>query len=125
MTQQKQLLKEPRTIMFRVRVAVTEKALLEQSAKEHGLTLSDWVRKKALGSKPIRRKPKPEQETFLQILAALGKAGSNLNQVSRQLNRKQERLEFEVPIEEISGLLTAFKQISQELRTVIYGGNKG
>ena len=64
-------------------------------------------------------------EVFVRILAALGKCGSNLNQVARQLNRKQENFEFEVPIDAIDYLTKEFKEISAQLRKTLHGNRKG
>lgn len=124
MTGQKRTGAQARSIMLRVRVNTAEKALLEQKAKEAELSLSDWVRGKAIGTKPITRKASPDREVLLLILAALGKTGSNLNQIARQLNRKQERVELEVPVRDIMRLLDELKEISEQLRASFYGGNK-
>lgn len=126
MTQQTKSGANRRVIMLRLRVTVAEKTLLASRSLSAGMTLSDWVRMKAIDTKPIGpSKVKPEQEPFLRILAQLGKCGSNLNQIARQLNRKSDNAEFEVPVAEIVRLLQEFKMISQELRALLHGNHKG
>ena len=125
MAGQKRTKAHSRSIMLRVRVNPAEKNSLEQKAKEAELSLSDWVRSRAIGAKPLTRKASPDREVLLRILAALGKTGSNLNQVARQLNRKQENFEFDVPVREIMRLLDELKEISEQLRASFYGGHKG
>lgn len=125
MTGQKRTGAQSRSIMLRVRVSPAEKALLQQKAGNAELSLSDWVRGRAIDAKPLTRKASPDREVLLRILAALGKTGSNLNQVARQLNRKQENVEFEIPVREIMRLLDELKTISEQLRAAFYGGDKG
>lgn len=124
MTQDKSTGADKRTVTVPVRVTVAEKAKLKQLAEEAGLTLSDWIRKKSIGSKPLLRKPPPDREILLRYLAMYGRIGSLLNQTVRQLNRKQHNDEFEVPIATIEMLLNDFKTISNQLREVFNHGNK-
>lgn len=81
---------EKRDIIVRVRFTMIEKQKLVEAADNAGLTPSDFVRVKTLGAAPVMRKPSPEREGFIKALAELGKIGSNVNQVSRALNRKNE-----------------------------------
>ena len=99
-----------------VRVTVAEKTKLKIASKEAGLTLSDWIRSKAINSKPLLRKTNPDREVLLRLLAAFGKAGSNLNQIARQLNRRQEADEFEVPVKMIVFILDEIKAVTKQLR---------
>lgn len=103
-----------------VRVTVAEKTKLKTASKEAGLTLSDWIRSKAINSKPLLRKPNPDREVLLRLLAAFGKSGSNLNQIARQLNRRQEADEFEVPVKMIGFILDEIKAVTKQLREIFY-----
>lgn len=117
--------RQARTSKLEVRVSLAEKKQIKAMAKEAGLTLSDWIRNKAIGSKPLLRKPTPDREILLRFLAAFGKAGSNLNQVARQLNRKQESEEFEIPLAYINQLLTDMKNLTDKLRNIFNNDRQG
>ena len=92
---------------------------MEESATEAGLFLSDWIRMRAVDAMPQLRKPSPDREVLLRLLAALGKIGSNLNQVSRQLNRKQDSPEFILPLETILYAVEGFRTIVNQLRKTL------
>jgi hypothetical protein len=115
---------EKRTVMLRLRVSNHEKERLQELSKNAGLSLSDWIRKEAIGSKPVLRKPTPYRETLLRLLGSLNKQGSLLNQVARQLNRKQDSDEFEVPIETINDLLEKLKALTTEIRNEFKHGSE-
>ncbi len=115
---------EKLSAMVPVRVTVAEKEKLKKIADEDGLTLSDWIRKKLMGSKPRFRKPTPDREVLLRLLAAYGKAGSNLNQIARQLNRKQDSQEFEMPLANINQLLSDMKSLTDTLRKALSDGRQ-
>lgn len=116
---------EKRTVTVPVRVTVTEKTKLKQLADEAGFTLSDWIRNKAIGSKPLLRKPSPDREIMLRFLASFGKAASNLNQLQRSINRKQHSEEFELPLATINYLLGELKTVTDKLRNVFRNDNQG
>ena len=86
-----------RTHTIRVRVNDGEKSSIEQNAKFAGRTPSDFLR--GLGTdhiaKPERIVPTPDREILHRLLAEINKIGSNLNQIARQLNRKQDSPELQ------------------------------
>ncbi len=84
-----------RTGVVRVRVTLSEKSRLSQNAKEASLTPSDFLRGLALGAKPSRNVPTPDREALLKLLAELNMQGSNLNQIARALNRRQDSPELQ------------------------------
>lgn len=79
---------EKRDIVIRVRLTRPEKKHLLNAAEIEGLTLSDFLRLRALSTLPRRRKPSVERAAFILGLAELGKIGSNVNQIARALNRR-------------------------------------
>jgi len=81
---------DTRDITIRVRVTPAEKLRIWELAAEAGLTPSDFMRVKSLGSVPLRRVALPERTTLLNFLAELGKIGSNVNQIARALNRRAD-----------------------------------
>jgi predicted PhzF superfamily epimerase YddE/YHI9 len=114
---------QKRTCSLRVRVTKAEKEQLENLAKEHGLNVSDWMRSKTLGTKPRLRKLTPDREIQLKFLAAFGKAGSNLNQLARQLNRRQDSDEYELPLKAIEYVLREVKDIAIMIRNIYTNGH--
>ncbi len=111
-----------RTLVVRLRVNVTEKKKLERMAIEAGLSLSDWIRSQAIDVTPIFRKPSPDREVLLRLLSELGKIGSNINQISRHMNRKQEN--FTVPLEVIAYALEGLKTLTTHLREILEHGQQ-
>lgn len=72
-----------------VRLTDGEHEALSGRAESAGLTLADYIRSQALGAKPLRARVRPavERAELARILAELGKLGSNVNQIARNLNR--------------------------------------
>jgi hypothetical protein len=70
------------------RATAAERAELDALAERAGLSLSSYVRGCALSAPTTRavRRPTVERAALSQILAQLGKCGSNLNQIARVLN---------------------------------------
>jgi len=81
---------DKRTLMVYVRMTATEKSKLQTLSQNAGLTPSDFIRAKTLGVAPLMKKATPEREGFIKALTELNKVGSNVNQVARALNRKNE-----------------------------------
>jgi len=76
--------------MVRVRFTLAEKSSLQRQANEAGLTLSDYVRNRTVGGKPQTVKATPERRNLIKLTGELNKAGSNVNQIARALNRRDE-----------------------------------
>lgn len=76
--------------VIRVRFTAGERTRLFKIAEERGLTLSDFIRVLALNAVPLRRRANPYRAALIKGLAELGKIGSNVNQMARALNRRQE-----------------------------------
>lgn len=126
MTTEKKTGEYGRPVMVRFRVSLLEKSALIESAREAGLSMSDWLRQKAIGSKPRLRGPSPDREILLGFMATMGRNTSLANQIARQLNRKQENFEFEIPIRDIELLIAEMKQLTDTLRTLYtYGNSEG
>jgi len=71
-----------------MRLTAGERAALEEAAARVGLTAAAYVRAKCIGTPTDRasRRPTVERAALAQMLAQLGKCGSNLNQIARVLN---------------------------------------
>ena len=83
-----------REFVIRTRVTASEKSAIQRNAKEAGLTTSDFLRGLAIAARPARKVPTPDRELLLKILAELNMNGSNLNQIARALNRRQDSAEL-------------------------------
>ena len=79
-----------RTETIRFRVTQDEKNGLWLNASQAGFTPSDFIRSRVLGAKPARRVPNANQELLIRLKGEVGKLGSNINQIARALNRRQE-----------------------------------
>src|SRR5699024_4135090 len=88
--------KEPKQISFRV--SENEYSKLKQSAETLNLSVPQFVKSKALGSRLVR--PKFDKETRTQIAKELSGIGNNLNQISRVLNIKTQKNE-DIPNEDL------------------------
>jgi uncharacterized protein (DUF1778 family) len=73
-------------VLVQLRLTVEEKALLQLFAKCLGLTLTDFVKSRTLQKPPRIRKASFDREVLIQLLAELGKLGSNVNQIAKFMN---------------------------------------
>src|SRR5690349_8693889 len=72
-----------------VRFTPAEREELEALADREGLTLGSYVRSRSLEQPTTRavRRPTVAVQLLGGLLAQIGKIGSNLNQIARQLNQ--------------------------------------
>ncbi|WP_179214744.1 plasmid mobilization protein [Octadecabacter ascidiaceicola] len=73
-----------RTVLLRVRCTEEERASWADKARAEERSLSDYTRH-VLSSEPMRRRVHPP-EVDPTLLAAVGRTGNNLNQISHALN---------------------------------------
>lgn len=73
-----------RELVLRVRCSQEERTSWLNKARTEECTLSDYARH-LLSREPMRRRARPP-EVDPKLLAAVGRLGSNLNQISRALN---------------------------------------
>ncbi len=76
---------EKRDAVFRFRVNAAEKEIIKQNAAREGLSISDYVRKRA-----DEAHSGLDRNSLIRLLAEAGKQGSNLNQIARALNIENE-----------------------------------
>jgi hypothetical protein len=82
---------DKRDFTIRVRVTAAEKLRIWQMAADSGYTPSDYMRLRTMAAtQPLRRVPTPDREVLLNFMAELGKIGSNVNQIARSLNSRDE-----------------------------------
>lgn len=126
MKEKKQKQSQQRTRRLHIRLNEQEKNQLSAMAKEHGLSISDLVRVTITRSQPVAPKAKPDRAVFIQTLAALGKIGSNVNQIAHELHR--ERIVgngHHVPDRIIEGALSGVKTLSDQLIHILHDGAQG
>lgn len=111
-----------RNIMLRLRLTAAEKKSLQAVADNAGLSISDFVRGKALASSPLHRKATPERAALIKGLAGLGKIGSNLNQIARSANRLQNDA-MPLPQQIIDDALAQIESLSQHLIKILSHGD--
>lgn len=73
-----------RELVLRVRCSEDERADWERKARAQELSLSKYARH-LLSGEPMQRRARPP-EVDPMLLAAVGRAGNNLNQIARALN---------------------------------------
>lgn len=80
---------DPRERVIRVRCTDTDLATISAAAAQAGMTVSAYMRHQATGTAGPRatRRPPVEVATLSRVLAALGKLGSNVNQIAHAYNR--------------------------------------
>lgn len=113
-----------RNLVVRLRVNMTEKKKLERMSVEAGLSLSDWIRSQAIDVTPLFSKPNPDREVLLRLLSELGMVGSNINQIAKQMNRKQNSEDYIVPLEVIAYALEGLKTLTTHLREILEHGKQ-
>ena len=80
--------KRQRTSFVGFRATQAELDKIDEKVERTGLTRSAFARASMIDAPemPATRRPPVERATLAAILAQLGKCGSNLNQIARQLN---------------------------------------
>ena len=73
-----------RELVLRVRCSEEERAAWLRKARAQERSLSDYARH-VLSAEPMQRRARPP-EVDTVLLAAVGRAGNNLNQIARALN---------------------------------------
>jgi hypothetical protein len=99
-----------------VRFSPSEREELEALADREGLTLGSYVRSRSLEQPTTRavRRPTVAVKLLGGLLAQIGKIGSNLNQIARQLNQGAT-----LPLSEIETALGEHRQILAAIITVL------
>jgi uncharacterized protein (DUF1778 family) len=117
---------ERRCKRLEIRLTDAEEQLLKAIAADGGLSISEHIRKVALGSKPRVVKASPERAAFIQGLAALGKMGSNVNQIAKALNTDlAAHLRPSVSPELIQSTLFSLQTLSRNLLKHLSHGHPG
>lgn len=91
--------------VLRLRVNATELAAIQEKANEMHMPVSRWLRHAALSRQlPARPVPAVNRDAY----AALGKIGTNINQLTRLAHQGQAPLAT-APLEELEALLRKTK----------------
>jgi hypothetical protein len=114
--------KNTRIKRLHIRVNEQEKFQLIGMAKEHGLSISDFVRVTINRSQPVMQKAKPDRELFIRTLGQMGKLSSNINQIAHELHRQRIIGNgHHVPDRIIEEALSGVKCFSDQLLTILEG----
>ena len=104
--------KEPKQISFRV--SEQEYSKLKQSAETLNMTVPNFVKKKAQGSRLVS--PKLDKETRQSIAKDLSKLGANVNQIAKYCNQHQhENSDYDVLGRKINAVRERLDEIWQNL----------
>lgn len=98
------------------RVTEKEYQQIEELADREGLTFGSYLRTRALATPTTRatRRPTVAVKLLGGLLAQIGKIGSNLNQIARQLNQGAA-----LPLSEIETTLAEHRQILVAIITAL------
>jgi CubicO group peptidase (beta-lactamase class C family) len=97
-----------------------ERAQLDAAAERAGMSVSAFMRRQCLGTAGPRaaRRPPVERAALAQILAQLGKCGSNLNQIARALNSG-----VDVQLD-IAAAVAEFRQVAADITRTLGRGDR-
>ncbi|MCA9303412.1 MAG: plasmid mobilization relaxosome protein MobC [Phycisphaerales bacterium] len=95
---------ENRTEVMQTRVTLAEQAYVQEVAREAGITVSEFLRRRACGYQvpagPRRRSVNPE------LVTAINRVGVNINQIALRLNcDRPERVSIDETMEELQMVL--------------------
>lgn len=94
MARPKSLIQDLKILQINVRVTLSEQLFLEESSKEYGISVVDFVRRKCLK----KQLPKHKMSGInREVLIELSRIGNNINQLTKKVNQtnqcNNERLE--------------------------------
>lgn len=105
--------KEPKQISFRV--SEQEYSKLKQSAETLNMTVPNFVKKKAQGSRLVS--PKLDKETRQSIAKDLSHLGSNVNQIAKWFNQNKDKATH-LPEQKYHDLEKQFDDVKKELHKI-------
>lgn len=105
--------KEPKQISFRVNEDEYEK--LRSSAETLNMSVPNFVKKKAQGSRLVA--PKLDKETRQSIVKDLGTMGANVNQIAKWFNQHKEQA-VNLPEQKYDDLINQFDDFKEELHEI-------
>ena len=105
--------KEPKQISFRVNEGEYEK--LRSSAETLNMSVPNFVKKKAQGSRLVA--PKLDKETRQLIVKDLGSMGANVNQIAKWFNQHKEQA-VNLPEQKYDDLIKQFDDFKKELHEI-------
>lgn len=115
---------EQKRCIIQFRTTPDEKLQFEQLAYEAGLTLSDFIKKQILSKPPKHKKATPDRAALIRGLAELGKIGSNVNQIAKDINRqRKEGVTPTVPAYIIETALHGIAMLTAHLRKELEDGH--
>lgn len=98
--------KENRTHYKRIRLTQKESIIIEEKAKDSGLTISEYIRRAAIG-KTIKKRRNLDSD---KILYQLAKIGGNLNQLAKNANSgNYNKSEIDLATQELLNILQDMK----------------
>ena len=105
--------KEPKQISFRVNEDEYEK--LRSSAETLNMSVPNFVKKKAQGSRLVA--PKLDKETRQSIVKDLGTMGANVNQIAKWFNQHKEQA-VNLTEQKYDDLINQFDDFKKELHEI-------
>lgn len=114
-----------RSETIEIRVTADEKAAIKTNAHNCGMNTSDFLRDLGLlkNTKPaMRNKSNVSRELLIELKGSIGKLGSNVNQIAREVNRRRLTGESSVPDYYILNAMAKVDSAMQQLLELLgYG----
>lgn len=112
--------KDFKTKVVKARVSFEELALIKIKAAEVDLTVSDFIRKRALGKEGSSFNPKALIDHFFAYTGSINKVGVNINQATNYINylKNQGRADAKEIIE-FNKLFHTYLQLMTELNLIM------
>lgn len=104
-----------RSAVVPVRLSPEERQALFEKAKSVGVSLSEFVRRSALGR---RMPPAPPPKINLDLYQQLSRIGNNLNQVARKIHEGTVLVDLE-----LVSTITELKGVVKEVGMKVLGAN--
>lgn len=115
---------EQKRCIVQFRTTPEEKLQFEKLAQDSGVTLSDLIKQQILSKPPKHKKATPDRAALIRGLAELGKIGSNVNQIAKEINRqRKEGISPTVPAYVIETALHGISMLTNNLRKELEDGH--
>lgn len=112
--------------LVQFRTTEEEKTQFEKLACEAGLTVSDFIKKLVIKRQPQKKRATPDRAILIKGLAELGKIGSNINQIAKEINtQRKEGVTPNVPMYVIETALQGIAMLTHHLRKELEHGHQG
>lgn len=106
-----------RTEEIKIRLTASEKATIQDIARKHRTTSADLIRYQVLGKNRVRKLP--DRDLLAQIFRQASGIGTNINQISKNLNESVNKNEHNLTEETVVKLQSDLSQYQKSHAEII------